>query len=106
MFVTVCKQTFHISHVGISQKVKDVLIWNLKHIILCEDEYSGKFSNLHSCTFNNAIPENHGDPEHVTESKYYDKDKLQQLKIPNKERSLLYINSRSLNKTFDPLQFS
>ena len=28
-----CKQTFHISHVHISQKVKDVLMWNLKHII-------------------------------------------------------------------------
>ena len=28
-----CKQTFHISHVHISHKVKYVLMWNLKHII-------------------------------------------------------------------------
>ena len=33
MFLNVYKQTFHISHVHISQKVKGVLIWNLQHII-------------------------------------------------------------------------
>ena len=34
---------------------------------------------------NNAIPENNSDPENVIQSKYYDIDELQQLKIPNKE---------------------
>ena len=38
--------------------------------------------------FNNAIHENCSDPENVIQSKYYDIDKLQQLKIPNKEKSL------------------
>ena len=33
MFENVCKQTFHISHVHISQKVKGDLVWNLWHII-------------------------------------------------------------------------
>ena len=33
LFLNVCKQTFHISHVHISQKVKGVLMWNLWHII-------------------------------------------------------------------------
>ena len=33
MFLNVCKETFHISHVLISQKVKGVLMWNLRHII-------------------------------------------------------------------------
>ena len=33
MFLNVCKQTFHISHVRISQKVKGVLMWNLQHVI-------------------------------------------------------------------------
>ena len=32
-FLNVCKQTFHISHVRISQKAQSVLIWNLQHII-------------------------------------------------------------------------
>ena len=33
MFLNVCKQTFHVSHVRISQKVKVVLMWNLQHVI-------------------------------------------------------------------------
>ena len=33
MFLNVSKQTFHIPHVHISQNVKDVLMWNLQHII-------------------------------------------------------------------------
>ena len=33
MFLNVCKQTFHISHVRISQKVKGVLMWDPQHII-------------------------------------------------------------------------
>ena len=56
--------------------------------------------------FNNAIPENHSDPENVIQSKYYDIDELQKLKIPNKENSLslFHINSYSLNKNFEELQ--
>ena len=38
--------------------------------------------------FNNAIPENNNDPENVIQSKYDDIDELQQLKTPNKEKSL------------------
>ena len=40
------------------------------------------------------------------QSKHYDIDELQQLKIPNKEKSMsfLHINSCSLNKSFEELQ--
>ena len=34
--------------------------------------------------FNNAIPENNSDPEKAIKSKYYDTDKLQQLKKATK----------------------
>ena len=56
--------------------------------------------------FNNAIPENRRDPENVIQSKYYDINELQKLKIPNKENSLslFHINSCSLNKNFEELQ--
>ena len=56
--------------------------------------------------FNNAIPENNSDPENVIQSKYYDIDELQQLRIPNKEKSLsfFHINSCSLKKIFEELQ--
>ena len=56
--------------------------------------------------FNNAIPENRSDPENVIQSKYYDIDELQKLKIPNKENSLslFHMNSFSLNKHFEELQ--
>ena len=56
--------------------------------------------------FNNAISENNSDPENVIQSKYYDIDELQQLRIPNKEKSLsfFHINSCSLNKNFEELQ--
>ena len=56
--------------------------------------------------FNNAIPENCSDPENVIQSKYYDIDELQKLKITNKENSLslFHINSCSLNKNFEELQ--
>ena len=56
--------------------------------------------------FNNAIPENRSDPKNVIQSKYYDIDELQKLKIPNKENSLslFHINSCSLNKNFEELQ--
>ena len=33
MFLNVCKETFHVSHVHASQKVKDILMWNVQHII-------------------------------------------------------------------------
>ena len=33
LFLNVCKQTFHTSHMHMSQKVKGVLTWNLQHII-------------------------------------------------------------------------
>ena len=56
--------------------------------------------------FSNVIPENNSDPENVIQSKYYDIDELQQLKILNKEKSfpLFHINSCSLNKNFEELQ--
>ena len=40
--------------------------------------------------FNNAISENDSHPENVIQSKYYDIDELQQLKIPKKEKSLFF----------------
>ena len=54
--------------------------------------------------FNNAIPENRSDPENVVQSKYYDVDELQKLKIPHNSLSLFHINSCSLNKNFEELQ--
>ena len=42
--------------------------------------------------FNNVIPENNSDPKNVIQSKYYDTDELQQLKIPNKEKSLSFFH--------------
>ena len=33
MFLNVCKQAFHKSHLCISQKVKGILMWNHQHII-------------------------------------------------------------------------
>ena len=33
LFLNVCKQTFYISHVYLSQKLKGVFMWNLQHII-------------------------------------------------------------------------
>ena len=53
--------------------------------------------------FDNGIPENRSDLENVIQSKYYDIDELQNIKIPNKENSLslFHINSRSLNKIFE-----
>ena len=61
---------------------------------------------LLSDQFNNAIPENNSNLENMIQSKYYDIDELQQLKIPNKEQSLsfFHINSYSLNKDFEELQ--
>ena len=33
LFLYVCKQSFHISHMRLSQKVKGVVMWNLQHIV-------------------------------------------------------------------------
>lgn len=43
--------------------------------------------------FGNAIPENRSDLENIFQSKYYDIDGLQQLKIYNKEKSLFCFKS-------------
>ena len=37
-----------------------------------------------------SISENDSDPQNVIQSKYYDIDELQQLKIPNKEKALSF----------------
>ena len=37
---------------------------------------------------NNASPEDNTDPEDVVQSKYYDIDELQIMKIPNEDKSL------------------
>ena len=52
---------------------------------------------------NNASPEDNTDPENVVQSKYYDTDELQTMKIPNKDKSLalFYIDACSLNKNFN-----
>ena len=47
----VCKQTFYIPHVCISQIVKYILMRNLQNIFSNENEDIGKFSNLNQCTF-------------------------------------------------------
>ena len=39
MFLNVCRQTFHISHVHISRKVKHVLMWNFQHIFMWKRKY-------------------------------------------------------------------
>ena len=55
---------------------------------------------------NNAAPEDNTDPENVVQSKYYDIDELQTMKIPNKDKSLalFHINACSLNKNFNELE--
>ena len=40
----VCKQTFHIFHVRISQNVKGVLMWNLRYIVFMLSEDIQKLS--------------------------------------------------------------
>ena len=51
LFLNVCKQTFHISNVDISQNVKDVLMWNLQHVIFMWRrrywQILAKFCNIH-----------------------------------------------------------
>ena len=53
MFLNVCKQTFHMSHGCISQKVKDVFMWNFQHIIfIWKRRYWQIFKSAkeHSCS--------------------------------------------------------
>ena len=56
--------------------------------------------------FNSAVSENRSDPENIIQSKYYDIDELQKMKIFNKENSLslIHINSCSLNKKLEELK--
>ena len=56
--------------------------------------------------FNNVSPEGNTDPGNVVQSKYYDIDELQNMKIPNKDKSLasFHINACSQNKNFDVLE--
>ena len=58
--------------------------------------------------FNN-IPKahDHKEPENVVRCKYYDLEKVQLMKIPNKNSclSLFHINNCSLNKNFDNLEY-
>ena len=55
---------------------------------------------------NNATPENNNDPENISSSKYYDIDRMDNVEIPNKNKSLslFNINACSLKKNFDDLQ--
>ena len=55
---------------------------------------------------NNATPENSNQPETISSSKYYDKEEMYNIKIPNKNKSLslLYENECFLYKNFDDLQ--
>ena len=54
---------------------------------------------------NNASPEDNTDPEDFVQSKYYDTDELQTIKIPNEDKSLVlfHINTCSLSKNFNDL---
>ena len=58
--------------------------------------------------FNN-ITENHTkkDPDNVVKCRYYDIEQIQTLNIPNKSKSLslLHINTCSLSKNFDDLEY-
>ena len=56
--------------------------------------------------FNNATPENSNDPEKNFSSKYYNIEKMHNIEIThkNKSLSLFHINACSLNKNFDDLQ--
>ena len=58
--------------------------------------------------FHNATPENSNDPEKISSSKYYDINKIHNIKIPQKKKNktlfLFHINACSLNKKFDDLK--
>ena len=56
--------------------------------------------------FNDASPEDNTDPENVVQSKYFDIDELQNMKMPQKNKSLalFHKNSCSLIKNFDDFE--
>ena len=56
--------------------------------------------------FNNISPEKNSDPENIANSKYFDINEIQTLKVKDfsKALSLFHINACSLNKNFDDLQ--
>ena len=55
---------------------------------------------------NNASPEDNTDFENAVQSKCYDVEELQTMKIPNKDKSLVlfHINACSLKKNFKELE--
>ena len=57
---------------------------------------------------NNASPEDDTDPGNVVQSKYYDIDELENMKVPIKDKSLalFYINTCSLNKNLDDFWYN
>ena len=58
--------------------------------------------------FNNMLQtHDHKDPENVVRCKYYDLEEVQSMKIPNKNSclSLFHINTCSLNKHFEDLEY-
>ena len=57
--------------------------------------------------FNNTSPEQNVDPENVVNSRYFDIDEIQALKLYDKKNSLsfFHINACSLNKNFDDLEY-
>ena len=56
--------------------------------------------------FNNISPEQNVDPENLANSRYFDIDEMQALKLHCKNRSpsFFHINACSLNKNFQPLK--
>ena len=74
---------------------------------LCEFGTVTPSSNLDLLVnqFNNVTPENGNNPEKIVSSKYHDIDKMHNIEIPykNKSLSLFHINTCSLNKNFDDL---
>ena len=54
---------------------------------------------------NQFNPGDYTDPEDVVQSKYYDNNELQTMKIPNEDKSLtlFHINACSLDKNFDTI---
>ena len=57
---------------------------------------------------NNASPEDDTDPGNVVQSKYYDIDELENMKVPIKDKSLalFHINTCSLNKNLDDFWYN
>ena len=56
--------------------------------------------------FNNTSPEQNVDPENVVNSRYFDIDEIQALKLLDKKiLSFFHINACSLNKNFDDMEY-